>query len=240
MPVAMRPLGTGCQMDGEREDHIEQFEMGCSLDPAFDRSEAAMCPHGPASSSGRQSSHVLRKVLSERRADLHEHTSNVADLAEALSHALELAELDVQLIRLAAELHDVGKMAIPDLILDKPGPLSAKEWTVMRRHTVIGQRIIRSDDSLAHVARVVRSSHERYDGTGYPDGLRGAQISVGARVISVCDAYDAIVNDRVYRRARSDEDALAELRRCAATQFDPAIVELFCSTIVPRIRPRTL
>jgi putative nucleotidyltransferase with HDIG domain len=177
---------------------------------------------------------ALVQALDECSPDLHEHVGNVAALAEVVSRAYGLREVDVQLIRLAAELHDVGKVAIPKVILDKPGPLSDDEWAVMHRHTVIGERIVGSCASLAPAAQLVRSSHERYDGTGYPDGLCAGEIEVGARIIAVCDAYDAMLSDRVYRKSRSTKQALAELRRCAGTQFDPAIVELFCSTISRR------
>ncbi len=108
-------------------------------------------------------------------------------------------------IGLAGELHDVGKTAIPDSILDKPGPLTPTEWEFMRRHTLIGERIVLAAPALEHTAALVRSSHERIDGTGYPDGLHGQQIPVGARIISICDAFDAMVTPRPYRDAAVDE-----------------------------------
>ena len=182
-------------------------------------------------SSGRQSSDVLLNVLRERSPNLHDHLSNVAELAEAVGRRAGLAELDVQWLRIAAELHDVGKVAIPDAILNKPGPLNDDEWAFMRRHTVIGERIIRSAPSLAPAAALVRSSHERYDGGGYPDGLSATEIDTGAGIIAICDAYDAMTNSRVYRSAMAPQDALAELRRCAGTQFEPALVDVFCETM---------
>jgi two-component system cell cycle response regulator len=182
----------------------------------------------------RQSTDVLRKVLSERSPNLHDHLNNVADLAEAVSRRTGLPEADVQWIRLAAELHDVGKVAIPDAILNKPGALSEDEWAFMRRHTVIGERIIRSAPSLEAAALLVRSSHERYDGTGYPDGLCAEEIEVGASIIAICDAYDAMVNHRVYREPKTQAEAIAELRLCAGTQFEPSLVEIFCATLERR------
>ena len=113
----------------------------------------------------------------------------------------------------AAELHDVGKVAIPDAILDKPGPLDDEEWEFMRRHTIIGERILGSAPALAPVGKLVRSSHERYDGMGYPDGLMGEQIPLGARVVAVCDAYDAMTSDRSYRVSLSSAEAIEELVR---------------------------
>jgi HD-GYP domain-containing protein (c-di-GMP phosphodiesterase class II) len=124
----------------------------------------------------------------------------------------------------AAELHDVGKVAIPDEILAKPGPLDETEWNFVRRHTVIGERILLAAPALRSVARLVRSSHEHWDGGGYPDGLSGEQIPLGARVVSVCDAFQAMTSERLYRTRVSEAEALAELRRCSGSQFDPAVV----------------
>jgi HD-GYP domain-containing protein (c-di-GMP phosphodiesterase class II) len=130
-------------------------------------------------------------------------------------------------VRQAAALHDIGKAAVPDAILNKPGPLSEDEWVFMRRHTVIGERIMQAAPALAAAAPLVRSSHERFDGAGYPDALAGREIPLGASVIAVCDAYDAMVSDRPYRAALTHAEALAELQRCAGTQFDPAVVRAF-------------
>src|SRR2546421_39461 len=134
---------------------------------------------------------------------------------------------EVVAARQAAELHDVGKLAIPDSILNKPGPLDQEEWAFMRRHTLIGERIVASAVSLREAAPIVRATHERWDGAGYPDGVGGEQIPLAARIIAVCDAFDAMVTTRPYRIGMSPEDALAELRRCAGTQFDPAVVDAF-------------
>jgi HD-GYP domain-containing protein (c-di-GMP phosphodiesterase class II) len=127
----------------------------------------------------------------------------------------------------AAELHDVGKVGIPDAILEKPGPLNSDEWRYIRQHTVIGERILSATPALRPVASIVRASHERWDGVGYPDGLRGAEIPLGARIIAVCDAYEAITTDRCYRSGRSPAAARAELVRDAGGQFDPAVVTVF-------------
>jgi diguanylate cyclase (GGDEF)-like protein len=177
----------------------------------------------------RQSTDVLLKVLSERDGALRVHLSGVAELAERIAVRLGLGEHEVKLIVLAAKLHDVGKTAIPDEILNKPGPLDHDEWEFMRSHTVIGERIILAAPSLAPTAGLVRSSHERYDGTGYPDALHGGAIPLGASIIAVCDAFDAMVATRPYRAAMAPADAVAELRRCAGTQFDPLVVEAFCA-----------
>jgi diguanylate cyclase (GGDEF)-like protein len=182
-------------------------------------------------SAERQSTDVLLRALAERHPDLECHLDGVAELAIAVGRSLGLEDEVLEHVRLAAELHDVGKVAIPDAIINKPGPLDDDEWAFMRRHTLIGERIVAAAPALGAVAKLVRSSHERWDGGGYPDRLAGADIPLGARIVSVCDAYDAIVADRPYRRGRSAEDALVELRRCAGSQFDPAVVEAFASVL---------
>ena len=134
---------------------------------------------------------------------------------------------ELEALRHAAALHDIGKMAIPDSILEKPGPLSEAEWALIRQHTLIGERILAAAPALERSGRLVRSSHERIDGTGYPDGLAAADIPLGSRIIFVADAFDAMVSSRSYGATLSHADALAELRRCAGTQFDPAVVAAF-------------
>jgi two-component system, cell cycle response regulator len=174
---------------------------------------------------------VLMRVLSERTPDLHYHVYGVGQLVRDVGHdfGLDADQLD-ELLR-AAELHDVGKLAIPDAILDKPGPLDDAEWRLMRQHPVVGERILNVDPVLQPVARLVRASHERWDGTGYPDGLSASAIPLGARIIAACDAFDAMTSDRCYQSARSLPDALAELRRCAGTQFDPDVVAALCARL---------
>ena len=188
-------------------------------------------------SASRQSTDVLLQLVRERRADLREHVDGVARMAELTARRFGLCEREVRHIRLAAELHDIGKAAIPDAILDKPGALDLKEWDFISRHTLIGERIIRAAPALAHVAELVRSSHERFDGTGYPDALSGEAIPLGARIIAVCDAFDAMVSVRVYRRTVSSQEAVEELRRCAGTQFDPQVVETFCGVLQSESAP---
>ena len=130
----------------------------------------------------------------------------------------------------AADLHDIGKVALPASILTKPGPLTDEEWEFVERHPVIGERILAAAPALAGAARIVRSTHERYDGTGYPDRLAAEQIPLEARIISVCDAYHAMTSDRPYRSVLGHPRALDELRRCAGGQFDPTVVEAFVRT----------
>jgi HD-GYP domain-containing protein (c-di-GMP phosphodiesterase class II) len=183
---------------------------------------------GGRASAGRQSTDVLLRALAERDPYLGEHMADVASLAEAVADRMGLAKEEVEHISQAAELHDIGKVAIPDAILHKPAPLDEAEWAFIRRHTLIGERIIDAAPALGRVAALVRSSHERYDGDGYPDGLAGQEIPLGARIVAICDAFDAMTTDRAYRQAMSSESALLELRRCAGNQFDPVVVEVFC------------
>jgi diguanylate cyclase (GGDEF)-like protein len=182
-------------------------------------------------SAGRQTVDVLLKVLSERSADLGTHLHDVTGMCRAVAERLELGVEELGPLLQAASLHDIGKAAIPDSILDKPGPLNAEEWNFMRTHTVIGERILNAAPALTAAASMVRSSHERWDGSGYPDGLAGQAIPLGSRIIAVCDSYDAMVSPRPYRSRMSVEVALEELRRCAGGQFDPRVVDAFCSMV---------
>jgi diguanylate cyclase (GGDEF)-like protein len=186
------------------------------------------------SSAARQAVDVLLKVLSERSAELGLHLHDMTGLCRAVAERLGVAPEEIGPLMQAASLHDIGKAAIPDSIVDKPGPLTDAEWEFMRTHSVIGERILAAAPALSEAARLVRSSHERWDGTGYPDRLAGELIPLGARVIAVCDAYEAMVSSRPYRSRMSAEVALEELRRCAGTQFDPAVVEAFCSVAAER------
>jgi two-component system, cell cycle response regulator len=178
-------------------------------------------------SGRRQARDVLLQVLTEREPDLHDHLRGVAQLAVGVGRRMGLDSEQLDILVRGAELHDIGKVAIPEVILHKRGPLDESEWTFVRQHTIIGERILAAAPALAPVARVVRASHERWDGVGYPDGLEGEEIPLAARIIAVCDAFDAMVSDRPYRAALGPEEAISELRRCAGSQFDPAVVEAF-------------
>jgi len=188
-----------------------------------------------AGSAQSQTRGVLLRVLQEREPELERHLDGVARLASAFGRSLGLdgEELDV-LVR-AAELHDIGKIAIPDEILHKPDSLSDEEWALMRKHTLVGQRVLDAAPALGPVAALVRSTHERWDGSGYPDGLSGRDIPQGSRAILICDAYDAMIEGRPYRAPLSSEQALEELRRGAGTQFDPDLVKCFADKVIPAL-----
>jgi two-component system cell cycle response regulator len=192
--------------------------------------------HAGRMSAGRQSKDVLLRALAERDPGLGSHAETVA-MAAATAEALGLPQDEVENVRHASELHDVGKVAIPDAILGKPGPLTDEEWSFVRRHTVIGERIILAAPALARVAVLVRASHERWDGAGYPDGLSGEAIPLGARIVAVADAFAAMIAGRPYRAARTPEEALGELQLAAGAQFDPVVVDAWCAAYTRRALP---
>jgi two-component system, cell cycle response regulator len=173
----------------------------------------------------------LLRTLAEREPELRAHVADVSSLALRVGKRLGLAHEELEELRLAAELHDVGKLAIPDVVLQKSGSLDATEWGFIHSHTLIGQRILSSAPALRPVGAIVRSTHENWDGTGYPDGLAGETIPLAARIIAACDAYSAMTSDRPYRSARTPDEAVAELRRCADRQFDRTVVQLLCAVL---------
>jgi len=168
---------------------------------------------------------ALAVALTERDRYTGEHSNAVIEMSAAVGRYMGLRAAEVERIRSAALLHDIGKVAIPDEILHKPGPLTDEEWVLMREHPVVGERILSVLPGMSGVARIVRHEHERWDGGGYPDGLIADQIPLGSRIIIAADTYHAITSDRPYRAARSHTDAVEELTRCAGTQFDPAVTQ---------------
>ncbi len=162
-------------------------------------------------------------ALLERDRYTGEHSEAVIEMSGAVARNLGLNMPEVARVKSAALLHDIGKVAIPDEILHKPGPLTDDEWRLMKEHPVIGERILRVLPGLGNVARIVRHEHERWDGGGYPDGLEGEEIPLGSRIIIAADTYHAITSDRPYRAKRSHSEAVEELTRCAGTQFDPNV-----------------
>lgn len=184
----------------------------------------------PQSMSGREERRVLATTavlanamdVKDSRTGLH--SQDVAQLSKRIARTVGVSERLAHDAFMAGLLHDIGKVAVPDAILQKPGALSPEEWDVMRSHVVDSAEMVASIAGLSRIAPMVRASHEHYDGSGYPDGLRGEEIPLAARIVAIADTYHALTNDRVYRPRRSTEAALAELERCSGTQFDPALV----------------
>jgi diguanylate cyclase (GGDEF)-like protein len=186
--------------------------------------------HGRRATKG-EAREVLLAVLGEREPDLQRHMHDVAQLARAVGNHLGLDAEDLDVVVRAAELHDIGKVAVPDAVLHKPGPLDEAEWSFIHQHTIIGERIVGAAEALRPVGRVVRASHERWDGGGYPDGLAGEGIPLGARIVFACDAWDAMTCDRGYRSALSAPEAADELRVNAGTQFDADVVAALLAVV---------
>jgi diguanylate cyclase (GGDEF)-like protein len=168
---------------------------------------------------------ALASALEERDRYTGEHSESVVDLTARVGDSLAISGEEIEQVRTAALLHDIGKVGVPDEILRKPGKLDEREWEIMRQHPVIGERILRAIPGFGTIARMVRHEHERWDGGGYPDGLAGKAIPVGSRIILTCDAYHAMTSDRPYRKAMPHADAMAELTANAGTQFDPDVVQ---------------
>ena len=174
---------------------------------------------------------LLLAVVEEQRPDLHHHATAVSALSRTVGLALGMSVNQVDVVVLAAELHDIGKVAIPDLVLGKPGPLDEDEWRLMRTHTIVGERLLCSVPTLEPVGAIVRSTHERWDGLGYPDGLAGEEIPLAARVVAACDAFDAMLSDRPYCPSLPLDEAVRELCGNSGSQFDPMVVEALIEVV---------
>ena len=222
------------------EERGENFAIGASYgavlipheapnaDYALQLADERMYAHKRRRSSpaGMQTRDVLMRIMQAKQPSLEDHSSEVAELCVRVGRRFGMSAEELDELMRAAELHDVGKVGIPDAILDKRGSLDENEWRLMRQHTLLGERILNAAPALRPVAVLVRASHERWDGGGYPDGLAGEQIPLGARIIAACDAYEAIISDRCYRARREHAVACAELRREAGRQFDPRVIDL--------------
>lgn len=170
---------------------------------------------------------ALAKAIDARDTYTQDHSQRIAGYTDALCRKLDIDEEQIMTIRSAAALHDIGKIGVPDEILRKPGPLTSQDWDLMKRHPKIGADIIAPVIKLSRVAPIIIAHHEKYDGSGYPYGLKGDQIPLGARILAVVDAYIAITDERVYRKARSHAEAISELTKNSGVQFDPKVVDEF-------------
>ncbi|MDQ6751653.1 MAG: diguanylate cyclase [Actinomycetota bacterium] len=179
---------------------------------------------------------ALAHAVDSRMAVAHEHSSAVADNAAVIATELGWSRTELALLRMAAMLHDVGKVSVPDRILRKPGPLTDAEFAEVAKHPVTGADIVGRIGSLAPIVPWIRHAHEHWDGSGYPDGLSGEAIPLASRILLVADAFDAMTSDRPYRKARSPDEALTELRNNAASQFDPRCVAIFDEHLTLRVK----
>ena len=170
---------------------------------------------------------ALAKAVDAKDTYTADHAERLAIMAFAIGREMGMTEHELESLRSGAILHDIGKIGVPDAVLQKPSQLNPAEWEQMREHPSIGERILAPMPHLASAAQIVRHHHERYDGKGYPDGLAGEAIPLGARILTVVDSYSAITDKRVYKEARSHAEALLELRKHAGTQFDPRVVDIF-------------
>jgi two-component system, cell cycle response regulator len=203
------------------EAHTPTYALRLADDRMYDEKG------GRRGSPSHQTHGVLLELLRERQPAQLDRLREIGRLSVLIGRSLEMNEEQLDELRRAAELKDIGKTAVPDAILSKPGPLDADEWNFLRRHTLVGERILAAAPALTPVASLVRSCHEHWDGSGYPDQLAGEAIPLGSRIIAVCDAFDALLTDRPYAAAMTPVQAFEELRRYAGTQFDPAVVDQF-------------
>lgn len=163
------------------------------------------------------------------------HSSRVSQYCSLMGECLGLSEGEKLELELAGRMHDIGKISIPDTILRKPGKLNDEEWNIMRNHTTNGYQILRSADQYSRLAEYALSHHERVDGKGYPQGLKGEEIPLFSRIIAICDAYEAMTSDRQYRKAMTSQEAVKEIIRCAGTQFDEKLVKIFIEEVIPQM-----
>lgn len=170
---------------------------------------------------------TIMAALFSRSLETKEHGERLKHMTTAIGKKLMLKQKIMDDLELLAVLHDIGKIGVEDRVLNKPGKLTDEEWDLMKKHSEIGYIIVKSAPVFEHIADAVLHHHERWDGTGYPNALRGTEIPLESRILAVADAYDAMTNSRIYHEAISMEAALIEIRRCAGTQFDPDIASLF-------------
>jgi len=228
------------KIDAAIEKAFGQYELKCLKDNYQHHLEALVSERTAeldkaleeVETSYRSTLKALVQALEARDYETHGHSERVVTFSLRLGYELGLDKKALRDLELGALMHDIGKIGVPDAVLRKPAKLNEEEWEQMRLHPLHGQKILRNIAFLEGATRIVAQHHEKWDGTGYPFGLRGEDIDIGARIFSVVDAYDAIISDRVYRKGRPYQEALEELEKFAGTQFDPLIIEAF--KVIPK------
>ncbi len=228
-PVCPMAAGLACREERQSAEILEAAAVGALSEARAaggGRLVLACGSEGVGADAGnRDAIEALAVALLERDRYTGEHSESVIEMAAGVARTLGTDDAEVERIRAGALLHGIGKVGIPDSVLNKAGPLNDEEWELMRQHPVIGERILRAVPGLGPVARIVRHEHESFDGSGYPDRISGAEIPLGSRIILACDAYHAMTSDRPYRTAMAEPLALLELSKNAGGQFDPQVVE---------------
>lgn len=210
-------------------------ELGYNLQEVFNLAEERMYSDKLFTNVEQDTVDFVLNSLFERSSYEKEHAEGVALLAKTMGQILDLSSRDISELYSTGFFHDIGKIAIEDEVLHKEGPLSFKEWTLMKRHPEFGYRILRGIQDMGEIAHIILAHHEHYDGSGYPKGLRGEEIPFKARIISIVDAFDAMIKNDIYRPVFTVEEAVAELRNHAGTQFDPNLVDIFINDALPLV-----
>lgn len=182
----------------------------------------------------------IKTTMFEKSNETEEHAERLAKMSRQLGQALGLSEEELVELELSSALHDIGKIAIDDRILKKPGKLTDSEWREIKRHPEVGFRIAQASPEFKHISEYILCHHERWDGKGYPQGIEGENIPLISRIIALVDAYDAMTEDRVYRKSVNIEEAIDEIKKNAGTQFDPHIARIFVEKVLMNIESKTL
>jgi HD-GYP domain-containing protein (c-di-GMP phosphodiesterase class II) len=238
VPVRLRSgeiYGTLCVVDSQPHPELSDlqtellnFLSDLAAELIEDEAEQRAARRTEAGATGVR---TLLTALEARDFYTGEHSKQVVALASVVARSLGLDENATRDVEQVALLHDIGKVGIPDAILQKQGPLDDQEWQLMRQHPIVGERVIAGTPGLSHLAPAMRAEHERWDGTGYPDGLAGERIPLASRITLACDALHAMTSDRPYRSAMTPADARRELRACTGGQFDPRVIEALLAQI---------